>query len=201
MLKTRIPLLAAAFLLATGCASNKMIEATDQQVKVSPTGKAQVIFIRPSALGGAIQSSLFDVSGDAPEFVGILSAGAKIAYNVEPGKRVFMVVSEAADFLEADLKPATTYYAVVTARMGAWKARFSIFPVRNGGEGEYQYGSDRFQKWLEKTKFYENTPESIAWAEENQASIINKQSKYWSVWKEKTPEALAERTLNPDDGV
>ena len=55
------------------------------------------------------------------------------------------------------------YFAMVTPRMGAWKARFSMHPVRNGGPGEFQYSSDRFQSWLAEAKFVDNTSESEAW--------------------------------------
>jgi hypothetical protein len=201
MMGIRFAVLAVTILLASGCTSSKMAASTEQTFKVPPADKAQIIFLRPSAFGGAIQASVFDVTESEPEFIGIVSTGAKVSYMVDPGKRTFMVVSEAADFLEANLDAATTYFAVVTARMGAWKARFSLFPVRNGGEGEYQYDSEKFQSWLAKTKFYENTPEAVAWSEQNMTNIIKKQEKYWPVWKDKTPEALSERTLNAEDGI
>ena len=187
--------------LLTGCASSRMIEAVDQQTAVPATDQAQVIFMRPSSFGGAIQASLFDVTTDETEFIGIISSGTQLSYMVEPGKHVFMVVSEAADFLEADLSGGKTYYATVNARMGAWRARFSLYPVRNGAAGERQYDSDEFRGWMKKVKFVENTPESIAWFEENKADIKDKQVRYWSVWQEKTDDALGERTLNPEDGI
>jgi hypothetical protein len=112
-----------------------------------------------------------------------------------------MVVSEAADYMEANLDPGKTYYAMVTPRMGAWKARFSMHPVRNSGNGEFQYDSKQFQEWLQKTKFVANTVESRAWAKENLGNIKDKHERYWVVWKQKSQEDLAERTLNADDGV
>ena len=33
------------------------------------------------------------------------------------------------------------------------------------------------------------------------ADIKDKQVRYWSVWQEKTDDALGERTLNPEDGI
>ena len=76
----------------------------------------------------AIQSTVFDVTDDAPRMVGIVSAKTKIAYEVAPGEHHFMVVSEAADFMRADLAAGKTYYALVTPRMGVWRARFSLLP-------------------------------------------------------------------------
>lgn len=141
-MKTRLLLLVAAMLLVTGCASNKMVDSAQQDLIAPTADTAQIVFLRSSMLGGAIQSSVFDVSEGDTKFVGILSTGKKIAYSVAPGKHRFMVVSEAADFMEAELLGGKTYYAMVTPRMGAWKARFSMHPVRNGGPGQFQYESD-----------------------------------------------------------
>lgn len=200
-MKTKLLMLVAAMLLATGCASTKMVDSAQQELIAPTADKAQIVFMRSSMFGGAVQSSVFDVTGDETEFIGILSAGKKIAYTVEPGKHTFMVVSEAADFMEAEMLGGKTYYAMVTPRMGAWKARFSMYPVRNGGPGEFQYGSDKFQGWLKSTELSENTPASHAWAEENRSNIRSKQVDYEAVWQQKSPAELAERTLNPDDGV
>ena len=200
-MKTKILLWATAALLLTGCASNKMVDRTDQTIAIPAIDKAQVIFMRPSAFGGAIQATVFDVSSDEPEFIGIVSSGTQISHMVDPGQHVFMVVSEAADFLEADLVGGKTYYSMITARMGAWKARFSMSPVRNSAAGNYQYGSEKFQGWMNKVRFVENTTESIAWFEANKADIQDKQNRYWEVWQQKTEADLAERTLNPEDGV
>jgi hypothetical protein len=178
-----------------------MVERADQSTLVPAAGQAQVIFMRPSKFGGAIQSAVFDVSSGEPEFIGIVSSGTQISHMVGPGKRVFMVVSEAADFLEADLSEGKTYYAIVTPRMGAWKARFSLYPVRNGGAGEFQYQSSEFQGWLGKMRYVSNTPASTAWFTSNKADIKEKQARNWEVWKQKSPADLAERTLNPEDGL
>lgn len=199
--KTKFFLAMSVMLLATGCASSKMIDSAQQELITPSADKAQIVFIRSSMFGGAIQSSVFDVSTDETKFIGILSAGKKLAYTVEPGKHVFMVVSEAADFMEAEMVGGKTYYAMVTPRMGAWKARFSMYPVRNSGPGEFQYDSEDFRDWLSGTELSENTPESYAWAEENMSSVREKQAEYWEVWQEKSAADLAERTLNADDGV
>jgi hypothetical protein len=200
-MKTKLLFLATVIFLATGCASTKMLDRANQEVEVPTADKAQLIFMRSSSFGGAVQSTVFNITSTDPEFIGILSYGKKLSYAVDPGKHVFMVIGESADFMEANLAGGKTYYAMVTPRMGAWKTRFSMKPVRNGVDGEFQYESDRFQGWLKKTSFVENTPESIAWFNANLDSIVSKQTEYWEVWQEKSAEDLAERTLNPDDGV
>ena len=200
-MRLKLLMLATTVMLASGCATTRMIDSPQQALVPPSNNQAQIVFVRSSFVGSAIQAVIYDATDDGAEFVGILSNAKKLAYRVDPGRHVFMVVSEAADFLEAELDGGKTYYAMVTPRMGAWRARFSLFPVRNSGPGEFQYGSERFQEWLEEAQFVQNTPESLAWAEQNQASVHDKQTEYWEVWREKTPDDLAERTLNSDDGV
>jgi len=200
-MKTRLLVILAATLLAAGCASNKMIDAPEQELVAAPADKAQVIFLRSSFVGSAIQSVVYDATDGGAEFIGILSNGKMLKHLVDPGKHVFMVVSEAADFMEAELAGGKTYYAIVTPRMGAWRARFSMSPVRNGGPGEFQFDSSEFRKWIAEAEFSQNTPDSFAWAEENRASVLQKQAEYWEVWQQKSASDLAERTMNPDDGI
>jgi len=200
-MKVRLFLMLATVLVASGCASSKMIDAPEQELVAPPTDKAQVIFLRSSFVGSAIQAVIYDATDGGAEFIGILSNEKMLAHQVDPGKHVFMVVSEAADFMEAELVGGKTYYAIVTPRMGAWRARFSMSPVRNGAPGEFQYDSSEFRSWLDDAEFSQNTPESYAWAEENHSSVLQKQREYWEVWQQKSPEDLAERTMNPDDGV
>ena len=200
-MKLRLILVTAAIALLSGCASSKMIVQENQELVAPSAGKAQVVFMRSTFVGSAIQASVFDVTSGEPEFIGIISNDTKLAHVTDPGKRVFMVVSEAADYMEANLAAGKTYYSMVTPRMGAWKARFSMHPVRNSGGGEFQYDSRQFQDWLEKTRFVTNTAESTAWAKENLSNIKDKHARYWEVWKQKSPADLAERTLNADDGV
>lgn len=188
-------------LLLSACASTKMTLKSDQTMAAPGSDMAQVIFMRHSFVGSAIQASIFDATSGQPEFIGILSNEYKLAYEVQPGEHLFMVVSEAADFMKADLLGGKTYFAMVTPRMGAWKARFSMHPVRNGGPGEYQYSSEEFQDWLKDSNFVANSPESEAWYRDNLQSIRSKQADYWPKWQEKSDSDKRERTLNPDDGI
>ncbi len=197
-----IRLLSVAFcLILAGCASNPMQVAKNQELSAPEKNKAHVVFMRSSFVGSAISSSVYDVSSGEPEFIGILANGTKLAYSTKPGKRVFMVVSEAADFMEADLKGGKIYYSMVTPRMGAWKARFSMWPIKTDSQAEYTLHSEEFKKWKSKTKLVENTAKSKAWFENNKTSIKEKYTKYWKVWNEKTPEELAKRSLSGDDGL
>lgn len=192
----------AMITLLAGCATTKMAEAPDQTIDpLTDESRARVVFLRSSFVGSAIQATLFDVTRDNPEFIGILSSGMRLAHEVDAGKNVFMVVSEAADFMEADLSGGLTYYAVVTPRMGAWRARFSLWPVRNGQPGEFDLTTNKFLNLLEGTRLMNNTPDSEQWFVENSDSVRDKQRRYWEVWERKSAADLSERTLNPQDGV
>ena len=61
--------------------------------------------------------------------------------------------------------------------------------------------SSDFRDWIADAEFSQNTPESYAWAKQNHASVREKQAEYWEVWQQKSAADLAERTMNPDDGI
>jgi hypothetical protein len=199
-MQVRILALFAVVLMA-GCASNPMALSPQQELQPPPADKAQVVFMRSSFVGSAISATLYEVSNGDIEFIGVLVDGAKIAYQTTPGDHAFMVVSEAADFMEADLSAGKTYYSIVTPRMGMWKARFSLWPIKTSPDAEFHTGMDDFEKWVSKTKFMDNTDKSRAWYEGNKDSVKSKYEEYLPVWMNKSAEDLAERTLVPEDGM
>jgi hypothetical protein len=174
-------LLIAFMLLLGGCASSSMIKAPQQQLAKPAADKAQIIFMRSSFVGSAISAPLFDVTAGEPTFI-------------------CMVTSEAADFLEAEVEGGKTYYAMVTPRMGAWVARFSIWPVRGNGTSEFHTADKDVQKFISKTVLMQNSPKSEAWFLKNKDDVKAKQAEYWPVWQQKSAAELAERTLVPADG-
>lgn len=157
--------------------------------------------MRKAFTAKAIDASLYDVTGGKTQFIGIMANGTKIAYPTVPGHRVFMVVSEAADFLEADLAPGKTYYAMVTPRMGLWKARFSLWPVGRDPNAKYSSQSSDFKDWIADTQLVTNSPKSLNWFERTQRSVEAKRAEYWPVWQEKNPADLELRTLQSADGL
>jgi hypothetical protein len=189
--------LAVLTLLAAGCTHpgpiRNMELGAGEDSSGPQEGKAMVVFMRPNNLGYDIQSSVFDIKDNQPELVGIVAASTKVAYQVDPGPHLFMVIGESADFMSANLLPNKTYYALVEPRMGMWKARFSLSPV-----GEEKLDSKEFQKWLRVCRWVEKTPDSEAWAAHNMKSIESKQTAYYPRWTAK-PES--ERPyLSPEDG-
>lgn len=186
--------------LATGCASNPMTVSDSQELDSVKEGQAQVIFMRSSFVGSAINASLYDVTDDEMKFIGIMANGTKVAYDTEPGERVFMVVSEAADFMEADLAPGKNYFSIVTPRMGAWKARFSMWPIKADTAARYNTSMPEFDKWQKGTTLVNNTNKARQWYLKNAYSIDKKYEKYWQAWQKKSDEDIAERSLTPEDG-
>src|SRR3954466_9873239 len=105
----------------TGCAGTGGMVKAEGPMPHNPN-EATIVFMRSSFMGSAISASVFDVSQGSSKFIGIVQNGTKVAYSVPPGEHVFMVASESADFMKATLLPGKTYYALVTPRVGAWKA-------------------------------------------------------------------------------
>ena len=176
-----------AFLLAiltmTGCAgSSKLMQTVppDRANYMPDATHALVVFLRPSGLGFVVQSSVFDATTNENKLIGVVSAKKKVAFLTPPGEKLFMVIGESADFAKAELDAGKTYYVLVTPRMGVWKARFSLEPVTRE-----RTDSTEFAEWLSECVYYENTPDSFKWAEENAPSIEDKRKEYYKDWMEK----------------
>lgn len=191
------------FVAASGCTnysryiSDKMHKlGPDAAVQPPAEGQSQVIFMRPATVGYAVQSSVFDLRPDGDKLVGIVSTVSKVAYPTEPGEHLFMVIGENADFLRADLSPGKTYYVLVEPRLGWWKARFSMTPVR-----KESLGTTDFETWNTSTQLIENTDESRLWAQENWESIQDKKVDYKRKWDGKPQDERDAQTLKPEDGV
>jgi hypothetical protein len=176
------------FALAS-CASSRMADIPEPAYVSAPRAdQATIVFLRPSTFGFAIQSAVFDVTEKPPTFVGIVSAGKKIGMSTTPGQHRFMVVSEAADFMDAELNAGKTYYALVTPRMGMWRARFSLRPA--------PADSPDLAGYLKDTNWVENTADSQAWAKSNLDSVLAKKAEYIGEWEAKPDKPI----LHAGDG-
>jgi hypothetical protein len=180
--------------------SKLMAPASDQEPKPAE-GRALVVFMRPSFYGGAISSSIYDAPDGGTTFLGVLKHKDKIAVQMEPGVHRLMVIAENADFLDVTLEAGKTYYVLVKARPGVWKARFSLIPVHNRADAEYSLQMPDFAEWNQATSFVEKTSEADAWYEENKVSVEEKKSGYLVKWNKMLPEERAELVLHPEDGV
>jgi hypothetical protein len=179
----------------TGYAARvKLMEESDRQLTPQPD-QALIVFMRSSFVGSAISASIFDVTDKETKFVGIMYNATKVCYDVAPGEYIFMVIGESADFMKATVEAGKTYYALITPRPGAWKARFSFKPLRRS-----DLESADFAKWDSKTKLVKNTSDSEAWAGENAEDIEEKRAEVWPEWCELPFEEQDEMTLKLEDG-
>jgi hypothetical protein len=118
-----------------------------------------------STLHGIPKPSVFDISAEPPALVGIVPPGAKVAYTTDSGVRRFMVLGEAADFMDATLVAGKTYYVRFTSQTGAVKPRFSFDPVAKTTTDE------ALRKELASTSWVANSADSLNWARNNMPSI------------------------------
>ncbi len=165
-------------------------------------GEGQVVFMRSFGPRGAIlgtrmyTASVFDVTEPGePKFINHVQQGYKVIYPVKPGLYTFMVVSEAADFMQVTVLPGKTYYALVTPRFGVVLIRFSFRPIRAN-----ELDGKEFTDLEKKTRITRVTSTSLEWAKQNAPDIASKRNSYWADWTSKSAAERAEQTLNAEDG-
>jgi hypothetical protein len=154
----------------------------------APPDTATVVFLRTGFTGSAISAAVYD----GERFAGIIMRHDRITLHVPPGTRRFMVVGEAADFLDADLAAGKEYFVLVAPRMGLWRARFSLRPIAPGG-GYW----DDLPGWLKKSTPIVPNAKGEAWARENAADVREKEQAYLVKWLARTKRPA----LRPEDGV
>ncbi len=186
-------------ILLAGCQSTLMEPITEQVSTNVKQGESRVVFMRSAFIGQAIQASVFKINNGVPEFIGIISNDTKVTFDTTPGEHMFMVVGESADFLKAELAENKTYYSIVSPRMGFWKARFSLHPVRNNDKAKFKYDSKDFVEMQTDSKFVQSGVKAENWAVKNSASINEKLSEYLPDWQQKSKEKQQQATLNKED--
>jgi len=193
-------IMALGFLiLLAGCQSTLMEPVTQQVSTNVKQGTSRVVFIRSAFVGQAIQASVFEIKNGVPEFIGISSNDTKISFDTTPGEHLFMVVGESADFLKAEFTEGKTYYSVVSPRMGFWKARFSLHPVRNTEATKFKYHSKDFLDMKADSLFVKSGVKAEDWAAKNAKSINKKLASYLPKWQQKANKKQQEATINKED--
>ena len=157
-------------------------------------GKAVVVFFRPPSGVTFVdyarapifrtQSAEFVLNTSensaGPEIVGILSSNTKIAYQVDPGKHLFMVQGEGAEFIAADVLPGKVYYVLISASPSKrGPPRYSVKAV----DTRQQTPKD-FKELLEKAIWVVKTPESLSYTTANINAIKTKQAEGYRLWKQ-----------------
>lgn len=95
------------------------------EIPPTPADKAVVYFVRPSAMGFAINFTYFD----SLQVIGRFNGPKYIRYECEPGKHLFWARSENKDFVEADIEAGKIYFIEALVKMGAIKAGVELSPV------------------------------------------------------------------------
>ncbi|MEJ2542431.1 MAG: hypothetical protein P8Y99_00015 [Calditrichaceae bacterium] len=188
-MKTKFLIIGLISVLMIGCAAPNMKFSVPSTATIDqPEDKALVYFIRPSNLGYKINAAIYDDEN----FIGFVPYNQKLPYFAEPGTHLFMVVSEAADFINAELAAGKTYYIKVIPRMGMWRARFSL-----GAITKEDLQKKEVQQWISTCRLIENKDSADRWAEENEPSVSNKRQAYLEKWNARGDEN--QPTLNIDD--
>lgn len=133
-------------------------------------GKATIVFMRPGKfVGAAVAVPVFDVTSEESKFVGLVEAGSKVAYSVPAGEHLFMTTVFGGDagvrFYKAQVEAGKTYYFRARIIQGIW----GLEPVRGS-----MLDSNEFKSWDRSTDLTVNSPKTIAWSEENKASVDQK---------------------------
>jgi hypothetical protein len=173
ILKTTICALFALSFLGCAIPNMEYSRPTNMTIAVAPENKSLIYFIRPQEQGHLINAAVYD--GD--EFIGFVPYKQKLPYYAAPGQHRFMVVSETADFMDADLLPNKTYYVQVKL---IWSERFLLLPIT-----KYELTTNEVTTWIEEARLIENKPGAYDWANENRQSVLEKKDVYLKQWLKK----------------
>jgi hypothetical protein len=186
----------------SGCATGRNTVLDPTLAYQARPDKALVILMRPSSFGAAISSAVFDATGDHNELIAVLGPKEKVAYYCPPGDRLFMVIAENADFMEATLEAGKIYYGIVTPRMGVWKARFSLHPFKvNHAEQEFRLDSSNLKEWLTACHFVTPNADAVKYGQEKAFDIQERRADYTARWASMSENDKQWRRLLPADGV
>jgi hypothetical protein len=188
----------ALSLVACG-GSSMMRPSASQQITPPSKGKAKIVFMRDSFVASAITSEILEVVNGDLRLVGVLPNGNKITYETSPGKKTFMAYGTAADFMTADVSAGKIYYVIVRPNWGT--GGFAPTPVRNDGTTDYNTASPEFKDWRDGTTLLEQKPEANNWFAGKKAEYQEIYTKYWARYQNKNAQEMAQRHLNPQDGV
>lgn len=179
-------LLPLVLLMLYGCSSSHMADVAPADMsEFVAEEESAIVFLRATNFGGAIQAPVVEVGNEGPEFVAIVSAAKKIMHRTSPGEHVFVIGGESSGALKAELSPGKIYYVHVEPKMGLWKARFVMVPVKPG-----ELATESFRKDLGWCKWSKPGPSAGVWFEENRASMAEKAQE--ALKADKIPEVLPE---------
>jgi hypothetical protein len=180
--------------LVTGCSSvpKYMREVDGERPLKAPPDKALVVFVRSARLGALVRAHVMD---DQTNFLGTAISGGHFAVARQPGPQRFVVWSEVADILVADLAPGLVYFVEVVPRMGLMRARFN-FKAAHQGTDLFPYPKADLDGTTRYTVDLEAARREMDDVEERREKLKEAVQELSGMSRE----ALAEHTLSPNDG-
>jgi len=181
---------------APAAAKDKIVTYAEKEGKDVPTAgpdESEIVFIRGVVLGGVVAATIYERHDDGSlTFITAVYPKTYAVHKVAPGKHIFAVASEAADFIEVNVSAGKTYPIVVTPRMGVWKARFSLLSAAPGTEFW-----EKVPTWLEKSTRVSPSAAGPEWFDKNKMSVLEKAGEYWPKWIAREDRPI----VKPEDGV
>lgn len=168
-----------------------MTPVPESEVEAAPApGKALIVFMRAGRYAWMVEGEVWH----GERFIGLMGARSKIAWPVDPGQHHFMVTSEVADFMVADVEAGKTYYVLVKARPGGAMARFSFRPLL----ADDLANDPRVDTWFAACKWMAPSRYGEIWADVSASRVAELRDADWQRWLDK-PDEGRER-LSPGDG-
>jgi hypothetical protein len=153
-----------------------------------PPGEGMVLIFRPPRFGRTGWATVYEDD----EILALFGYSSYFAHVTSPGTHRYMVISEAADFLDVEVEAGHVYFAEIVPRTGAWRARFSLVP--------YPWGHARLEKledWLAKSKPVVPGSKEQEWHADHGGSAMEKRDAYLPKWLGKPNRPV----LHPGDGA
>jgi hypothetical protein len=138
--------------------------AVAQTIEPAPADKAVIYFVRPSAMGFAINFSYFD----STRLIGKFNGPAYIRYTCDPGHHLFWARSENRDFVEAEVEAGKIYFIEAIVTMGAIKAGVTLDPIYPNDEKRMK----KILKLIAKKPSKSFTKEDLKTEEEKMQDVI-----------------------------
>jgi hypothetical protein len=190
----------ALFLAFPALAKVKILQPTARQEMAAPAaGKAQVVFLRASKYFPTMLTYLYEKQPERDAFISAIGGMNKVVVDVEPGERMFVSSNGiGTHFLKANVEAGKRYYVLVRPIHGYG---FQLRPMRRDGSTDYNTRVPEFAEWLAKTVQVETTADQAAVLRQQVRRTLDPTyDKGWAEWTAKTPEQIAELTLNAADG-
>jgi hypothetical protein len=166
--------------------SNYMKPSASQLVPTQD--KALVRIMRPSGMGFAVNFNVLD----GEKVIGNSVAKSQFDYLANPGRHLFISISENKVFLEADLAAGKLYYVITRIYPGFWRPRVAFEAVTRGSE----YWDTVLQYEKELQRLEPDEASLRAWQDGHREEIQALNSSYEAEFKTK----YNWPKLSPDDG-